>query len=243
MACIPVTPGHDESAVPERRAGAYGRSTAGYERFQMKIAVLGATGGVGREVVRQGLEQGHDVVALSRHAETLHPEGGDDHDRRLKRYSADVSEPSAVADAIRGCDAVIGTLGVSRGDEPGVLTAGARSLIAANPRRVVWLGAYGTGASAERAGGLTRAVLKLAMKGELSDKEAADKAVLDAGGTVIHSGPFKNGPASSGRRTVPMQDAPKRLFPARVARASVAACLLEAAVGGSSSGVLVPLEG
>ncbi|MDZ5621749.1 NAD(P)-dependent oxidoreductase [Nocardioides bizhenqiangii] len=205
----------------------------------MKIAVLGATGGVGREVVSQALDQGHDVVAVSRHAaEALDLEPGD----LLHKVSADVTEPAAVAEAISGCDAVIGTLGVSRGEEPGVLTAGARSLIAANPKRVVWLGAYGTGASAERAGALTRAVLKLAMKGELPDKEAADKQVLDAGGIVLHSGPFKNGAMSPSHRAVPLQDAPHRLFPARVARASVAACLLEAAAAPATAGVLVPLE-
>jgi uncharacterized protein YbjT (DUF2867 family) len=205
----------------------------------MKLAVLGATGGVGREVVSQALDQGHAVVAISRHAqEALDLEAGG----LLQKVSADVSEPSAVAEAISGCDAVIGTLGVSRGDEPGVLTAGARSLIAANPGRVVWLGAFGTGASAERAGALTRAVLRLAMKGELPDKEAADNAVLDAGGIVLHSGPFKNGPVSATRRIVPLRDAPQKLFPARVARASVAACLLEAAGTADTNGVLVPLE-
>ncbi|WP_157880486.1 NAD(P)H-binding protein, partial [Streptomyces katrae] len=32
----------------------------------MKITVFGATGGVGREVVRQGLAAGHEVTAVVR---------------------------------------------------------------------------------------------------------------------------------------------------------------------------------
>ena len=78
---------------------------------------------------------------------------------------------------------------------------GARAVIEAHPGRIIWLGAYGTGPSARAAGLATRTVLK-AMGAELADKVTADAAVLEAGGTVFHSGPFSNNPLSATRRTV-----------------------------------------
>ncbi len=39
----------------------------------MKLAVLGATGGVGLEIVRQAIERGHSVTAFVRSPERLKP--------------------------------------------------------------------------------------------------------------------------------------------------------------------------
>ncbi len=39
----------------------------------MKIAVFGATGGVGRQVVEQALEAGHAVTALARNPQKMEP--------------------------------------------------------------------------------------------------------------------------------------------------------------------------
>lgn len=39
----------------------------------MKLVVLGAAGGIGLEIVRQGLEQGHTVTAFVRSPERLKP--------------------------------------------------------------------------------------------------------------------------------------------------------------------------
>ena len=52
-------------------------------------------------------------------------------------------------------------LGIARGDKPGVLTAGAQAVAAAQPQRTMWLGAFGTGPSARAAGVATRTLLKM----------------------------------------------------------------------------------
>lgn len=116
-------------------------------------------------------------------------------------------------------------------------------MLAARPGRVLWLGAFGTGASGAAAGPVTRALLKLFLRKEIPDKVGADTAILAAGGTVFHAGPLSAGPVSSTRRTLGLGDVPKRLFPARISRATVAAAMLDEAESPRFTGMTaVPLE-
>jgi len=204
----------------------------------MNLAILAASGATGLTLTRQALERGHTVVAIARTPARIsvpdHP--------RLTRVAADVHDPHSVEAALRGCEVVLSGLGVAKGDRPGTLTVGARALTGADPGRIVWLGAYGTGPSAQTAGRATRALLK-AMGAELADKVTADAAVLAAGGTVFHAGPLSNGPLSPDRRTVGLDGAPKRFFPARVSRETVAAAMLDEAEEPCRRGqVAIPLE-
>jgi uncharacterized protein len=204
----------------------------------MNLTVLASSGGTGRELTRQALERGHTVTAIARDPgritlpDTPH----------LIRIAADVQDPEAIARALAGADTVLSGLGISRGDQPGVLAAGARAVLAARPAHVIWLGAFGTGASAAAAGALTRTLLRTFMRAELGDKVAADSAVLAAGGTVFHAGPMSDAPLSPARRTVPLKQAPRRVFPARVSRATVAAAMLDEAENPQHPGqTLIPL--
>jgi uncharacterized protein len=205
----------------------------------VRIAVLGASGATGRELTRQALERGHDVVAVSRHPEGL----GDLGSERLVLVAADVLDPAAVAGALAGAEAIVSGLGQSSGDRPGVLAAGATAAVAAGTGRVVWLGALGTGGSARAAGALTRTLLRAFMRAELPDKAAADRAVLAAGGTVFHAGPMSGAPVSPARRTVELDGVPRRVFPASVGRATVAAAMLDEAERPRHAGrIVVPLS-
>ena len=204
----------------------------------MHVTILAASGATGLALTRQALERGHTVTAVARTpSRIVVPDSP-----RLTRLAADVRDPQAMAAALRGSETVLSGLGVAKGDKPGALTAGARAVIAAQPDRIIWLGAYGTGPSARAAGFATRTLLK-AMGAELTDKTTADAAVLDAGGTVFHSGPFSGGPASPARRTVDLGAAPRRFFPARVSRETVAAAMLDEAQDPHFRGqIAVPLE-
>jgi hypothetical protein len=71
--------------------------------------------------------------------------------------------------------------------------------------------------------------VKVLLKAELEDKVTADTAVLDAGGTVFHAGPLTDGPLSGTRKVLSLADAPRRLLPPRVSRATVAAAMLDEA--------------
>lgn len=75
----------------------------------MKLTIFGATGGTGSEVVRQGLDAGHDVVAVVRDPARLPVKH-----HNLTVLTADVTRPADIAGAVAGRDAVISALGHSR---------------------------------------------------------------------------------------------------------------------------------
>lgn len=205
----------------------------------MRLTVLGASGATGQQLIRQALDRGHTVTAVARDPDRLPAVGRDD---QLVRVRADVRDADALAHALKGATTLVSALGNTSRDQVGVLTAGARGAVAAAPGRIIWMGAFGTGASAASAGALTRTLLR-AMGAELTDKVTADTTVLDAGGTVFHCGPLSGGPLGEHRRTVDLGQAPRRLFPARVSRATVAAAMLDAAVAPDlPGGILVPLD-
>jgi uncharacterized protein len=204
----------------------------------MNLTVLAASGATGLQLTRLALERGHTVTAIARTpARITVPDSP-----RLIRVAADVRDQQAIAAALRDSGIVLSGLGIADGDKPGALTAGARAVVAAQPGRIIWLGAFGTGPSAQAAGLATRTLLK-AMGEKLADKVTADATVLDVGGTVFHAGPLSDGPLSPTHRTVGLDQAPKRLFPARVSRATVASAMLDEAEDPHYPGqVAIPLE-
>jgi NAD(P)-dependent dehydrogenase (short-subunit alcohol dehydrogenase family) len=69
--------------------------------------VLGATGGIGEQVVRQALDQGHEVTILARDPNKL-----DVSLHRIRCIEGDVLNPASVEAAIKGNDVVVSALGV-----------------------------------------------------------------------------------------------------------------------------------
>ncbi|HEX3941229.1 MAG TPA: NAD(P)H-binding protein, partial [Acidobacteriaceae bacterium] len=71
----------------------------------MKIIVFGATGSTGREIVRQGVEEGHSVTAFTRSADAPLEENSE-----VRVVRGDVFDGAVVADAISGHRAVLSAL-------------------------------------------------------------------------------------------------------------------------------------
>ncbi|WP_182336566.1 NAD(P)-dependent oxidoreductase [Stenotrophomonas acidaminiphila] len=67
----------------------------------MKVALIGATGFVGRALLEELLSRGHEVTALARHPEKLAAR------ERLRVVRADVSDAAQVQAAVAGNDAVL----------------------------------------------------------------------------------------------------------------------------------------
>ena len=204
----------------------------------MQLTILAASGGTGQELTRQALERGHTVTAIARTpARIAVPDSP-----RLSRVAADVRDPDSIKAALTGSQVVLSGLGVVDRDPPGVLTAGAYAVTEAHPQAIIWLGAIGTGPSAQAGGLLVRTMFR-AMAAKLEDKVRADTTVLRAGGTVFHAGPLTGGPLSPTRHTAGLDAYPRRLFPARVSRATVAAAMLDEAESPRFAGAIaIPLE-
>lgn len=96
------------------------------DRRAMRLTVLGASGSVGRELVAQALRRGHEVTELLRDEP---PAGGMDGLTRLVVGDATRAEP--VARAVEGADAVLSTLGHSKGSPKDLLTRATTNVIAA----------------------------------------------------------------------------------------------------------------
>lgn len=189
----------------------------------MRIAVLGATGKVGRLVVGQALDRGHEVVALIRApARYTQPAPG-----TVEVRKADVTVPASFPD-LSDVDVVVSALGISKGDGPGTLIAGAK-ILASLPVRTLWLGALGSGASAGAGGGMYQAIMKMAVGKELAEKAEADKIALDGGATVFHAPDLRIGDVSPARRNVPLARYPKPFLPPHASRATVAALIIDEA--------------
>ncbi|TCI60624.1 MULTISPECIES: NAD(P)-dependent oxidoreductase [Exiguobacterium] len=76
----------------------------------MKLFVLGATGRTGHQFVDQAIEHGHHVTAFVREQKKLIPTP------QLEIIEGDVSDSSALTDALKGHDAVISCLGTDLSD-------------------------------------------------------------------------------------------------------------------------------
>jgi uncharacterized protein YbjT (DUF2867 family) len=73
----------------------------------MRLIVFGSTGGIGRQVVAQALDAGHQVTAVARRPEMLAL-----HHERLQVVRGDALELASFQNALTGQDAVVSALGI-----------------------------------------------------------------------------------------------------------------------------------
>jgi putative NADH-flavin reductase len=93
---------------------------------KMKLIIFGSTGGTGRQVVTQALEQGHDVTAFARSPEKL-----DQNHEKLQVEKGNVLDFASVERAIQGQDVVLCTLGLPPMDKSNLRANGTKNIIRA----------------------------------------------------------------------------------------------------------------
>lgn len=166
---------------PARSGAAGGAGAAGAVARPMRLLVVGATGGTGRELVAQALERGHQVTALARNpaAITLRHQ-------RLTVARGDVLDPVSLEAAVRGQEAVLSALGHRRYYPPSrILSEGTRNLIRAmeahGVRRFVCETSLGLGDSAGRMGlYYTLIVIPLVLPFYYWDKARQERAIAES---------------------------------------------------------------
>ncbi|MFJ4711262.1 NAD(P)-dependent oxidoreductase [Streptomyces sp. NPDC088785] len=172
----------------------------------MKLTVLGATGGIGREIVRQALAAGHEVTAVVRDPARLAVTG-----EHLEVVRDDLSDAGSLRPAVAGRDAVLSGLGARRRSDAGIATTLTRTVLrameAAGTRRLLVVSAAPVGPMpensplADRIGGkIVGALLKdiyrdlTAMEAELA-RSATDW-------TSVRPPRLQNKPVTGAYRTV-----------------------------------------
>ena len=118
----------------------------------MHVLIIVATGGTGRELVKEALERGHDVTALVRQPEKLRITH-----ERLRVVRGDVLNYDSVVDAMRGQGAVFCALGHKQWFRPTrILSDGTRNILramqSAGVKRFVGETSLGVGDSFGRLG-------------------------------------------------------------------------------------------
>ena len=110
----------------------------------MKVTIIGATGGVGRQLLAQAVDAGHDITVVVRNPAKL---SGVLADSAARVVAADLAatDPQVLESAIAGADAVLSALGPHSNADAGIAAPGTAAIVAAmraaGVRRIVAISA------------------------------------------------------------------------------------------------------
>lgn len=197
----------------------------------MRVAVLGASGGIGAELVKQARARGWDVVAITRPTSKVAlPDG-------VTHRTGDLTDAAFLGDAFAGCDAIASGLGLRmpgiapwhRPEDPTFLTRAAPAIVAgaraAGVRRVVVVTAGGVGESRPKVPMFFRAMIaSTALRHAYAELEVLEQALFASGLDVCVARP---GGLTDGPRTGVPVVIDAMTGPASISRADVAAWMLE----------------
>jgi putative NADH-flavin reductase len=193
----------------------------------MNLTVFGATGGIGRELVRQALGSGHRVTAVVRDPARLDVTG-----EALEVVRADLTDPEELRTAVRGRDAVLSGLGARSRKDAGVATRLTRTVLRAmeaeGVRRLLVVSAGPVGPDPEGDGALDRGMRGLVsavLKDVYTDLRGMEAELARSGTdwTSVRPPRLQNKPVTGSYRTVVGGFPRKGRF---IARADVAHAML-----------------
>ncbi len=198
----------------------------------MRIAVFGATGRTGRQLLILAQERGLQVNALARHPELL-----SEFRNQVAVVEGSVTDPTAVEQTLTHCGAVLSVLGPRRDSPADLLTAASLNILAgmrnAGAKRVIVLTNTAVKDSSDRlplAHGALRFILPFVNRRLVRDSLVAAQAIADSGldWTLVRPAILTDGLRTGNYKV----GALARGIPLAVSRADVADFRVSCLVGG-----------
>ncbi|MCB8981458.1 MAG: SDR family oxidoreductase [Ardenticatenaceae bacterium] len=190
----------------------------------MKLAVFGATGGTGKEIVKQALAAGDEVTVLVRDPGRLTIK----HDK-LYLVIGDVLNADKVEETVAGSDAVCCSLGNTPNNPDFVVSDGTRNIIDCMEKqgikRLVVVSAMGVADSVEQVTLTFKMLMKTVLRKAYEDKERQEQLIRESNldWIIVRPGGLTNGPAT-GEYQFGLDSA---IGSGQVSRADVAAFVLQ----------------
>jgi len=210
----------------------------------VKLTVFGATGGTGRQVVRQAVDTGHEVTAVVRDRARLPAELRD----RVEVVEVDVMDPGAIEETVKGRDAVISAIGARDLRTPSSVCAdSARSVIAAmrvagGGGRLVMASnsamAPGPGDDAFTRYVVKPLILARILRYMIDDMRRAERLVRASGldWAIVRAGRLTDRPGKAAYRSAIDRNVPGGF---QITRADLATALLDAAADPALAGHVI----
>ena len=204
----------------------------------MNVAVFGATGGTGLELVKQALERGHVVTAFVRDPAPLAGGGAG-----LTVVTGDIHDLAAVARCVQGQDAVLCALGARDLKRTMIRATGTANVIDGMKRtgvkRLIVVSAMGVGASWGALSPVNRLFLAAFLSSARADHEAQEAAVMDSGldWTIVRPSGLVDTPGTG----VYSVGEGVRAKTSRIPRADVASMILDELAAGKLVGKAVTI--
>lgn len=197
----------------------------------MRIGVIGATRGIGRQVVEQALERGHEVSVLVRDAARLGEIRSD-----VTVIEGDIRSDSAVQAMLETCRTVCTSIGTTPTWRPvTVFSDGMRTVLTAMESSGVGrlVAVTGIGVSATRGHGgflLERLALPLVLRRIYEDKDREEELIRKSAvdWTIVRPGFLTNGRRTGSYQVLVDLEGAKAK---RISRADVAHFILDAVEG------------
>jgi nucleoside-diphosphate-sugar epimerase len=195
---------------------------------RVRVLVIGATGGTGRQLVHQALEQGHQVTAFVRDPARLNIEHAN-----LRIVKGDVLDYASVESAMRGQSVVLCALGHKRFFYPNKIQSNGmrnilRAMKACDVPRLICETALGIGNSVGRLGlPHTFFILPLILPFYMWDKLRQEQliAASDRDWIIVRPGMLTSGDPRGSYRHGPRVGS--YLWPVKISRADVADFMLK----------------
>ncbi len=144
----------------------------------MKVLIIGATRGIGLQVLQQALAEDHDVTVLARNPQKLTVEH-----ERLQVARGDICDNIAVSSATEGQDAVVSCIGIRPTRKPvSVFSAGINNVLKAmdqhKVRRLICVTGIGAGDSRGHGGFLYDKIFQpMLLKTIYEDKDREESLI------------------------------------------------------------------